>query len=271
MTTTIELVVPQIGPAGPVGATGPQGIAGPPGPQGPGGVGPQGGPGPQGPIGPTGVQGATGPQGATGIGASGPLGPQGATGPVGPPGAGSTGATGLQGATGPSPGATGGTGIPGTPGAVGATGATGLQGPQGPVGPAAGGGFILNFHPGNAALNCDTTQRVFGYGFQFRPQKSGNVFIIISYDAYQVGGSSTSFWTLFYGSGSASGGGTPANAVGTGMCGHGPALNGVNVTMQATISGLGVGVLYWFDLAAAMQSGTGQAQASNVYATAFEL
>jgi hypothetical protein len=45
----------------------------------------------------------------------------------------------------------------------------------------------------------------------------------------------------------------------------------VTITLQATVTGLGIGVLYWFDLCAAMQSGTGQAQAANIYATAYEL
>jgi hypothetical protein len=178
---------------------------------------------------------------------------------------GSTGATGIQGATGPSPGATG---PPGAPGAVGATGATGLQGPQGPVGPAAGGGIASNFHPANLNLNADTNNRVFGGGFQFRPQKSGNVFLIISFDANSSGGGYQPFYSLVWGGGSAPGNGSIG---GNGVCGHGPGVNGVTVSLQGIVGSLGVGVLYWFDLACAMTSGSAAINAANIYASVIEL
>ena len=71
MTTTVELTVPQTGPAGPIGPQGPPGAQGP--------VGPPGLVGSQGPNGPPGAQGPVGPQGTQG--------PQGVTGPQGPVGA----------------------------------------------------------------------------------------------------------------------------------------------------------------------------------------
>jgi hypothetical protein len=125
-----------------------------------------------------------------------------------------------------------------------------------------------NYHPTNLSLNADTNTRVFGGGFQFRPQKSGNVAIIISFDASAGGGGYQPFYQLVYGGGSAPGNGAIA---GSGLCGHGPAANGVTVTLQGIAQGLGVGVLYWFDLACAMTSGSDTVQAANIYAIVIEL
>jgi len=276
---TIELTVPQIGPAGPTGATGPVGPQGMPGPQGPGGVGPQGEPGPQGPIGPVGIQGATGPQGATGAGATGPLGPQGATGPVGPPGTGASGATGPQGATGPSAGATGATGpqgaagLPGTAGAQGLTGATGPQGPPAPV----GSGYITEFGGGNKSVTTDqTAPRMYGLGqagFQFRPQKSGNFIVILSFDVGNAGGYNYGYFQLGLGTGSPPGNGANwygVSGIGGVGGGHQPYSGGDTVTLHGIIGGAGIGTLYWIDLACTSTSGTQTITANNIHCSVCE-
>lgn len=131
LSAVASLVIPSVGPTGPMGETGPTGPMGDTGPTGAqgntGDQGPQGPTGPQGDQGPTGPTGATGPQGAQGV-----TGPS-VTGPTGPTG--STGASGTQGPTGPQGdmGPTGPTGAAST--AAGPTGPTGAQGVSGPTGP----------------------------------------------------------------------------------------------------------------------------------------
>lgn len=98
-----DLVVGQVGPAGPQGKPGNNGVAGATGANGP--AGPTGATGSQGPVGATGPTGPAGAKGDAGIagvkgdkGLTGDKGPAGAQGPVGNTGA--TGATGPAGPTG---------------------------------------------------------------------------------------------------------------------------------------------------------------------------
>jgi len=124
------IVVPALGPEGPIGRTGDRGNTGP-----------QGLAGPQGVSGQSGIQGLTGPQGIKGDrgeqGLPGAQGMQGLTGPIGPKGdqgvhglKGDRGETGSQGPQGET-GLTGPHGPQGDTGPQGDQGATGLIGPQG--------------------------------------------------------------------------------------------------------------------------------------------
>jgi hypothetical protein len=129
---------------------------------------------------------------------------------------------------------------------------------------------------GNPSVTTDNTApRMFGLGhsgWTFRPQKSGVIIIILSFDIAGTG-SNQAFWQLGFGSGAAPGNGSNWYAVGAnGMGGgHGPGYQGTTCTLQGVISGLGIGTLYWFDLAVTSTSGTQTVQADNIAATVFEL
>lgn len=200
-----------------------------------------------GPTGP--ASGLTGPTGSTGptaaIGVTGYTGPTGRTGP-----------TGLQGATGA--GAfTGPTGYTGPAGSLGATGRTGPTGSTGPIGVYASGS--QNFLGPTGGWG--TTPLMVGLNFAFTPIASGKCFLIVAGIARNITGGAVTI-TGYYGTGTAPAAGAvvPGGATVFGPTQH---VVTTSASQQATfivmqvISGLTVGVPYWFDLAISTASGTG--------------
>jgi hypothetical protein len=109
-------------------------------------------------------------------------------------------------------------------------------------------------------------------GWTFRPQKSGTVLIMMSFDIVGAGANYAWFQQGFGSGGAPANGQTWAGAGANGLGGgHGPSYQGGSCSLQGIATGLAIGTLYWFDLAATSQSGTISQQVANVAGTVVEL
>lgn len=221
-------------------------------------TGPSGGPtGPTGYQGPTGL-GATGSMGATGV--------TGNTGPTGSPGAGAF--TGPTGNTGPA-----GIGVPSS-----VAGPTGPAGPVGSAGAPGGIGDYQTYQLVNPVGNVSTVEKAMGLGqggALVTPRASGNVFVIAS--GVVINSSGVGNGVIIngrYGTGAA-----PANGDTTGLGTQWSIPQHIIVSttagqqsfcLQAIISGLANGVLYWFDITLTAIT-AGGATAKDVQFTVIEL
>jgi collagen type VII alpha len=180
--------------------------------------------------------------------------------------------TGIQGLTGPT-GVSGATGLAGTTGATGA-GTTGATGPTGITG-ATGTTTIttLPTHFGAFVANRSTTSAspvMAGFAWYYTPSETGTVLLLAQFSmAYS--GSNSGVVGIYYGTGTA----PSAGAAGVGSLAG--ALEGVGtvalsmVTQTAILSGLSVGVQYWFDIFYYSQTGGQTTQIDNAVINIVEL
>jgi hypothetical protein len=142
-----------------------------------------------------------------------------------------------------------------------------------------GRGWLGDISGSNRSVTTDgSAPRMYGLGpaaaFNFRPQKSGSFLFILSFDVNISTGANNAYFQIGLGPGSGPANGTSwytvSGIAGTGV-GKGPGYQGCTITLFGTATGLGLGTLYWIDLAATSLGGTITVTVSNIGVSIVEL